>query len=109
MWVVCGDSELAEGSIWEAFEHAAHYELDNLTAILDVNRLGQRGETMVGWNLDVHAERARAFGWHVIVGVDGHDVDEIDAAYAEATATSGRPTVIVARTVKGQGSRRSRI
>jgi transketolase len=102
VWVVCGDSELAEGSIWEAFEHAAHYELDNLTAILDVNRLGQRGETMVGWNLDIHAERARAFGWHAIV-VDGHDVDEIDAAYAEATATSGRPTVIVARTVKGQG------
>jgi len=102
VWVVCGDSELAEGSIWEAFEHAAHYELDNLTAILDVNRLGQRGETMVGWNLDVHAERARAFGWHAVV-VDGHDVDEIDAAYAEATATSGKPTVIVARTVKGQG------
>ena len=102
VWVVCGDSELAEGSMWEAFEHAAHYELDNLTAILDVNRLGQRGETMVGWNLDVHAERARAFGWHAIV-VDGHDVDEIDAAYTEATATSGRPSVIVARTVKGQG------
>jgi transketolase len=102
VWVVCGDSELAEGSIWEAFEHAAHYELDNLTAILDVNRLGQRGETMVGWDLDVHAERARAFGWHAVV-VDGHDVDEIDAAYAEATATSGKPTVIVARTVKGQG------
>jgi transketolase len=102
VWVVCGDSELAEGSIWEAFEHAAHYELDNLTAILDVNRLGQRGDTMVGWNLDVHAERARAFGWHAVV-VDGHDVDEIDAAYAEATETSGKPTVIVARTVKGQG------
>src|SRR6266487_3929868 len=62
-WVLCGDSETAEGSIWEAFEHAAHYELDNLTAILDVNRLGQRGETMVGWNLDVYADRARAFGW----------------------------------------------
>ncbi len=102
VWVVCGDSELAEGSIWEAFEHAAHYELDNLTAILDVNRLGQRGETMVGWNLDVHAERARAFGWHAVV-IDGHGVDEIDAAYAQAIATSGKPTVIVARTVKGQG------
>ncbi len=102
VWVVCGDSELAEGSIWEAFEHAAHFELENLTAILDVNRLGQRGETMVGWNLEVHAERARAFGWHAIV-VDGHDVEEIDAAYAEATATSGKPTAIVARTVKGQG------
>ncbi|HEU5251025.1 MAG TPA: transketolase, partial [Thermoanaerobaculia bacterium] len=102
VWVLCGDSELAEGSIWEAFEHAAHYELDNLTAILDVNRLGQRGETMVGWNLDVHADRARAFGWHAVV-VDGHDVEAIDRAYGEAIATSGKPTVIVARTVKGQG------
>ena len=88
--------------MWEAFEHAAHYGLDNLTAIVDVNRLGQRGETMVGWNLDVHVERARAFGWHAIA-IDGHDVDEIDRAYAEALATTGRPTVVVARTVKGKG------
>jgi transketolase len=102
VWVLCGDSELAEGSIWEAFEHASHYELDNLTAILDVNRLGQRGETMVGWNLDTHAERARAFGWHAIE-VDGHDVEAVDAAYAEALATKGRPTVVVAHTLKGKG------
>ena len=101
-WVLCGDSEMAEGSVWEAFEHAAHYELDNLTAILDVNRLGQRGETMVGWNLDVFVERARAFGWHTIA-IDGHDVDEIDRAYAEASTTTGRPTLVVARTVKGKG------
>ena len=101
-WVLCGDSELAEGSIWEAFEHAAHYELDNLTAIVDGNRLGQRGETMVGWELDRHAERARAFGWHAIE-VDGHDVEAIDRAYAEAVATPGKPTVVVARTVKGKG------
>lgn len=101
-WVLCGDSELAEGSIWEALEHASHYELDNLTAIFDVNRLGQRGETMVGWNLDVHAARARAFGWHTIE-IDGHDVEAIDGAYAEALETSGRPTVVVARTVKGKG------
>ena len=102
VWVLCGDSEMAEGSMWEAFEHAAHYELDNLTAILDVNRLGQRGETMVGWDLDVHASAREPFGWHAVV-VDGHDVDAIDRAYAEAIATSGRPTVIVARTVKGKG------
>jgi transketolase len=102
VWVLCGDSEIAEGSMWEAFEHAAHYGLDNLTAILDVNRLGQRGETMVGWNLDVHAERARAFGWHAIE-IDGHDVDAIDAAYVEATSTKGRPTVVIARTLKGKG------
>ena len=102
VWVLCGDSELAEGSIWEAFEHAAHYELDNLTAILDVNRLGQRGETMVGWDLDRHAARARAFGWHAIE-IDGHDVDAIDAAYGEAVTTTGKPTVVIARTIKGKG------
>jgi transketolase len=102
VWVLCGDSELAEGSMWEAFEHAGHYELDNLTAILDVNRLGQRGPTMVGWDLDVYVRRAQAFGWHAIA-IDGHDVEQVDRAYAEALATSGRPTVIVARTVKGKG------
>ena len=102
IWVLCGDSEAAEGSIWEALEHGSHYELDNLTAILDVNRLGQRGETMVGWDLDVYVERARSFGWHAIA-IDGHDVEEVDRAYAEAIATTGRPTVIVARTIKGKG------
>ena len=101
-WVLCGDSEMAEGSMWEAFEHAAFYELDNLTAIIDVNRLGQRGETMHGWDLDSYAERARAFGWHAIA-VDGHDVEGIDRAYAEAVATTGKPTVVVARTIKGKG------
>jgi len=101
-WVLCGDSEMAEGSMWEAFEHAAHYSLDNLTAILDVNRLGQRGETMVGWNLDTYVARARAFGWHAIA-IDGHDVDEIDRAFAEAGETTGKPTLVVARTVKGKG------
>jgi transketolase len=101
-WVLCGDSEMAEGSMWEAFEHAAHYELDNLTAIIDVNRLGQRGETMVGWSTDVYLERAKAFGWHAIE-VDGHDVDAIDGAYAQAISTTGKPTVVVARTVKGKG------
>jgi transketolase len=102
VWVLCGDSELAEGSMWEAFEHGAHYELENLTAILDVNRLGQRGETMVGWNLDRFVARAEAFGWRAIQ-IDGHDVEEIDRAYTEATETDGRPTAIVARTVKGKG------
>jgi transketolase len=101
-WVLCGDSEMAEGSMWEAFEHAAFYELDNLTAIIDVNRLGQRGETMHGWDLDSYVERALAFGWHAIA-VDGHDVEAIDRAYAEAVATTGRPTVVVARTIKGKG------
>jgi transketolase len=102
VWVLCGDSEMAEGSMWEAFEHASHYGLDNLTAIVDVNRLGQRGETMVGWDLDTYAARAEAFGWNAIE-VDGHDVEAIDAAYAQALATAGRPSVVIARTKKGKG------
>jgi transketolase len=102
VWVLCGDSEMAEGSMWEAFEHAAHYDLDNLTAILDMNRLGQRGETMVGWNAGTYVARAEAFGWNA-VEVDGHDVEAIDEAYAAAIATTGKPTLVVARTVKGKG------
>jgi transketolase len=102
VWVLCGDSEMAEGSMWEAFEHAAHYGLDNLTAIIDVNRLGQRGETMVGWDLATYVARAEAFGWNAIE-VDGHDVEAIDAAFAQAVSTTGRPTVVVARTLKGKG------
>src|SRR5947209_13051217 len=66
IWVLCGDSEMAEGSMWESFEHAAFFELDNLTAFIDVNRLGQRGETMHGWDLDSYANRAKAYGWHAI-------------------------------------------
>jgi transketolase len=102
VWVICGDSEMAEGSMWEAAEHAAFYELDNLTAIVDVNRLGQRGETMHGWDLDSYANRFEAFGWRAIE-IDGHDVEAIDAAYREAESTPGRPTAIVARTIKGKG------
>jgi transketolase len=102
VWVLCGDSEMAEGSMWEAFEHGAYEGLDNLTAIIDVNRLGQRGETMHGWDLDSYVTRAEAFGWHAIA-IDGHDVEAIDDAYAEAAATKDRPTVIVAKTVKGKG------
>jgi transketolase len=102
VWTLCGDSEIAEGSQWEALEHAAFYELDNLVAIIDVNRLGQRGETMHGWNLDSYADRARAFGCHTIE-IDGHDAEAIDRAYAEAIAVTGQPVVIVAKTIKGKG------
>jgi transketolase len=102
VWVICGDSEMAEGSMWEAIEHAAFYELDNLTAIIDVNRLGQRGETMHGWDLSSYSDRLRAFGWHAIE-IDGHDVEQIDAAYREAESTTGKPTAIVAKTIKGKG------
>jgi transketolase len=102
VWTLCGDSEMAEGSMWEAFDHASNSKLDNLTAIIDVNRLGQRGETMHGWDLESYVRRAEASDWHAIA-VDGHDVEAIDAAYAEALTVEGRPTVIVARTVKGKG------
>jgi transketolase len=102
VWVLCGDSEMAEGSMWEAFQHAAFYKLDNLIAILDMNRLGQTRETMEGWNGDAYAERARAFGWHTIQ-IDGHDPEQIDRAYAEALEQEGVPTLIVAKTKKGYG------
>jgi len=102
VWVVLGDSEMAEGSIWEAFELAGHYQLDHLVGILDMNRLGQRGETMLGWNGDAYAARARAFGWHAIE-IDGHDLNAINQAYAEAERNTGAPTLIVAKTVKGKG------
>jgi transketolase len=104
VWVLTGDSELAEGSMWEAFEHAVQIGggLDNLTAVLDINRLGQRGETMHGWDLDYYARRLSATGWHTIE-IDGHDVAQIDSAFAEASATTGRPTAVIARTIKGKG------
>jgi transketolase len=102
VWVLCGDSEMAEGSMWEAFEHAGFEHLDNLTAIIDVNRLGQRGETMHGWDLGSYTARARACGWEAIE-IDGHDPEQIDDAFDRATHTAGQPTVIVARTRKGRG------
>jgi transketolase len=102
VYSLCGDSEMAEGSMWEAFESAAFHGLDNLTAIIDVNRLGQTGETMHGWDLEAYARRARAIGWHAIE-LNGHDVDAIDAALGEALGMSGRPTVLVAKTEKGHG------
>ncbi|MFI9781005.1 transketolase [Streptomyces sp. NPDC051956] len=102
VWVLCGDSELAEGSVWEAAEHAGYEHLDNLTAIVDVNRLGQRGPTRHGHDLHAYARRFQAFGWHT-VEIDGHDVDAIDRAYDEALSTTGQPTAILARTLKGKG------
>ena len=102
VWVLCGDSELSEGSVWEAFEHAGMEGLDNLTAILDVNRLGQRGPTRHGWDLDAYARRIRAFGWNT-VQIDGHDIDAVDEAMATARTTRGAPTAIIARTRKGRG------
>jgi transketolase len=101
VWVMLGDSEMAEGSVWEAMEATAFHDARNLTAILDLNRLGQRGPTMHGWHANVFRDRALAFGWNAIE-IDGHDVDAIDSAYTEAVADE-RPTMIVARTEKGHG------
>ncbi|MFK4593754.1 transketolase [Streptomyces pristinaespiralis] len=102
VWVMSGDSEMAEGSVWEAVEHASFERLDNLTLILDVNRLGQRGPTRFGWDLDAYARRLQAFGWHT-VEIDGHDVRAVDDALSEAAGTVGRPTAVIARTEKGHG------
>jgi transketolase len=101
VWVLCGDSELAEGSMWEAFEHAGYAQLSNLIAVVDVNRLGQRGPTMHGWETSSLATRARACGWDV-QEIDGHDLEGIDAAYGRAQEAD-RPAVIFARTKKGSG------
>jgi transketolase len=102
VWVLCGDSELAEGSIWEALDKAGKYGLANLTAIIDVNRLGQRGETEYGWNTDVYRRRVDSFGCFPVV-IDGHDQQAIDRAYGQAVGGTGKPTVIIAKTVKGKG------
>jgi transketolase len=101
VWVLLGDSEMAEGSVWEAMEAVAFHGASNVTAVLDLNRLGQRGETMHAWHGDVFRERAEAFGWSAIQ-IDGHDVDAIDKAYRSAVRDA-RPTMIVARTEKGHG------
>lgn len=99
-YVLLGDSEMAEGSVWEAMQLASHYKLDNLVAMLDVNRLGQRGETMLGWDTESYQKRAEAFGWEAVV-INGHDFGEIASAFSKA-ATNKKPTMIIARTVKGK-------
>src|SRR5947207_3716229 len=101
VWVLVGDSETAEGSIWEAFDHAGHEGLANLTAIVDVNRLGQRGPTELEWDMSAYAARVRAFGVDPIV-IDGHDLVEIDEALERARGAT-QPTAVLARTLKGKG------
>ncbi|GAA1266033.1 transketolase [Pseudonocardia aurantiaca] len=103
VWVLCGDSEMAEGSMWEALDKASYYRLSNLIAIVDVNRLGQRGPTELGWNLDAYARRAEAFGARVFT-VDGHNLNAIDDVLTlAAEPPDGQPAVILARTIKGYG------
>jgi transketolase len=101
VWTLCGDSEMAEGSVWEALDKASHFGLANFTAIVDVNRLGQVGPTEYGWDTRVYEQRVAAFGCRPLV-IDGHDLREVDGALREA-AESEHPTVVIARTVKGAG------
>jgi transketolase len=101
-YVLLGDSEMAEGSQWEAMQLAAHYKLGNLTGIIDVNRLGQRGETMYGCDLNGYSRKISAFGWETIV-IDGHDIEAVINAYREAGRITGGPVMIIAGTVKGKG------
>ncbi len=102
VWVLCGDSETAEGSIWEALDKASYYQLGNLTAIIDVNRLGQRGPTELEWDLARYAKRVEAFGCRALV-IDGHDLAAIDTALTQARAGGDQPTVVLARTIKAKG------
>lgn len=102
-FVLLGDSELAEGSVWEAIQSAGFYQVANLVAIVDVNRLGQRGETMWGWDLKQLQKRFEAFGWEVGVIEDGHDFGSIESTYYHAFKKRSKPVVILARTVKGKG------
>jgi transketolase len=102
-YVLLGDSEMAEGSQWETIQLAAHYKLDNLVGVLDVNRLGQRGETMYGWNLMAYEDRIASFGWETIIVKDGHDFSEVLAAYEKAMTVTDKPIMIIAHTIKGKG------
>ena len=102
IYVLLGDGESAEGSVWEAAHIASHYRLYNLCATIDINRLGQSEPTMDQHEIDRYRQRWEAFGWNAIP-VDGHDVEELSAAYARAAETPDRPTVVLARTIKGKG------
>ena len=101
-YVLLGDSEMSEGSQWEAMQIAAYYKLDNLAGIIDVNRLGQRGETMYGHDLKAYQKRISSFGWKTIV-IDGHSFQEILSAFKKALRVKNRPVMIIARTTKGKG------
>ncbi|MDP1614998.1 MAG: transketolase, partial [Methylococcales bacterium] len=107
VWVLLGDSEMAEGQVWEAMETASHYSLNNLIAVVDVNRLGQSTETMGKWNLEYYLEKAKAFGWDTYALEDGHNINDIDVVYRKIyqgdRGSRKKPVMIVAKTVKGKG------
>ena len=102
VWSLIGDGESQEGQIWEAAMAAAHYKLDNLCAILDMNGLQIDGDVTKVMNPYPLDEKFRAFGWNILV-VDGHDYDQLHQAYADARACKGKPTMIIAKTIKGKG------
>jgi transketolase len=103
VYVLLGDSEMSEGQIYEAMAIASYYKLNNLIAVVDVNRLGQRGETMSGWNLDSYVKKAEAFGWKALVVDDGHNLDKVRQAFSKAVMEENQPVMIIAKTVKGKG------
>ncbi len=107
VWVLMGDSEMAEGQIWEAMEAASHYQLNNMVAVVDVNRLGQSGETGLSWHMASYAKRAEAFGWRTILLKNGHNIETVYKAFKQAdslnTVHRQKPLMIIAKTVKGKG------
>jgi transketolase len=103
-YVVMGDGELAEGSIWEGFMSGHMYKLDNLCAIIDRNHLQISGNTEDVMAQEVLKDRVRSFGWNVIFVEDGNDLDQLDQAFAQAAAFKGAPTCLIANTIKGKGS-----
>ena len=102
VWAMLGDGESAEGSVWEAAAMAGYYKLSNLTAIVDINRLGQSQATMLQYDMDTYKKRWAAFGWRVVV-IDGHDMAQIVSALRKARKATDQPLAILARTIKGKG------
>jgi len=101
-YVLLGDSEMAEGSQWESMQIASHYKLGNLIGVVDVNRLGQRGETMYGWDIEAYEKRISSFGWKTRT-FDGHSIPEVLAAYEEAVHATDQPVMLIGKTIKGKG------
>ena len=101
-YVLMGDSEMAEGSVWEAINLAGHYKLDNLVGIIDVNRLGQANPTMLGWDTETYSKRVQSFGWETAV-IEGHNFSEITRAFDQAGKVKNKPLMIIAKTIKGKG------
>ncbi|KAG7279853.1 hypothetical protein CRUP_016180 [Coryphaenoides rupestris] len=102
VYCMMGDGECSEGSVWEAMAFASYYKLDNLVAVMDINRLGQSEPAPLQHNMEVYRKRCEAFGWNTYV-VDGHDVEELCKAFWQAKQVKDKPTCIVAKTFKGKG------